>query len=83
MEATGVGMMMVDTAWEGQVLGEYRSTSDECFCYVAPERPTADLARPITTLAGANALLEGYNSLEILKCFQQHPYKFLLPSPVS
>ena len=67
MEATGVGMMMVVAAWEGQVLGGYHSASDGYCGYVALELPIADPAQPIAALVGPNARLEGYGNPEIQK----------------
>ncbi|CAI9263340.1 unnamed protein product [Lactuca saligna] len=69
MEVTGVGMMMeaATVGWEAQVLGRYRSTNDEHCGYAALEPPIADPTRPIATLAGPNALLEGLGSPTIQK----------------
>ncbi|CAI9269293.1 unnamed protein product [Lactuca saligna] len=63
MQATGVGMMMTTAVvWEAQVLGGYRSASDQCCSYAALELelPIVDPAQPTASLVGPNALLEGY-----------------------
>ncbi|CAI9280574.1 unnamed protein product [Lactuca saligna] len=73
MEAPGIGMMMVATAWEGQTLSEGHSSNNGHYGCVPLELPITDRTQPTTTPAGPNTLPEDYGGLEILKCFQQLP----------